>query len=91
MASEVGGYFGGGISWREGEALSPLSNAHVLIKNSVKCWPLISRDDQFKLEPATPGMVRATNSPSAKEGLTGSGLLAGLVGSQQTLGITGPC
>lgn len=30
MASEVGGYFGVGISWRDGEALSPLSKARVI-------------------------------------------------------------
>jgi len=30
MASEVGGYFGVGISWRDGEALSPLSKARII-------------------------------------------------------------
>lgn len=31
MASEVVGYFGAGIAWRGGEALSPLSKAYILI------------------------------------------------------------
>lgn len=33
MASEVVGYFGVGISWRDGEALSPSSKAYTLIEN----------------------------------------------------------